>query len=172
MWNDLVTQHSLSRRLRLGLILCVFGVAACGDDGGSKAAPADGGTQTGSGMSGEACSADKLCGKDLVCSSGKCATGNALTLSVDSAARGCELVVRDAADAKLTGVQFGEGVKGSHVRRAPRTGVSFIAVEDEAIAGAHISLLVAGDGEPRIEKTACVDAKGKALPKAIVSVVK
>jgi hypothetical protein len=160
--------HSFLRGLCCFAILSV--AAACGDDDGKQ--PADAGTQTGSGKSGEACSADQLCGEGLVCSSGKCAAGGALTLNVDGAARGCELSLTDAADAKVTEVRFGAGVTGSFVRRAPRLGVSFISAKDEAIPGGQISLFVAGEGLPKIARTVCVDSKGKALPKAVVSLVK
>jgi hypothetical protein len=163
--------HSYPRALSVCLLATLSVIVACGDDGGSKP-PVDAGTQTGSAASGEACNADKLCSDGLVCSSGKCATGAALTLSVDSAARGCELSVVDASDAKVTDVKFCDGVRGSLIRRAPRMGLSFIAAKDEAIPGAQISLVVAGKGEPKIEHTACVDSKGKALPKAVVSLVK
>jgi hypothetical protein len=162
------THHSLLRGLCLFAILSA--AAACGDDDGKH--PVDAGTQTGSGKSGEACSVDKLCGEGLVCSSGKCAAGGALTLNVDGAARGCELSLTDGADAKVTEVRFGDGVKGSFIRRSPRLGVSFISAKDEAIPGGQISLVVAGDGEPKIARTACVDSKGKTLPKAVVSLVK
>jgi hypothetical protein len=163
--------HGFARGASLAL-LAVLTFAACGDDEGAKPVAADGGTGTGTSASGEVCSADKLCGEGLVCSSGKCAAGAALTLSVDSAARGCELLLTDGPDAKVSDVKFGDGVKGSHVRRAPRLGVSFISLKDEAIPGAQISLVVAGKGEPKVVKTNCVDAKGKTLPKAVVSLVK
>jgi hypothetical protein len=164
--------RGFARAAGLCLIATLPWLTGCGDDDGAKPAAADGGVTTGSGASGEVCSPDKLCADGLVCSSGRCAAGGALTLSVDSAARGCELVLTDGPKAKVTEVRFGDGVKGSYVRRAPRVGLSFIAAKDEAIPGAQISLVVAGDGQPTVARTTCVDSKGKALPKAAVSVSK
>src|ERR1700754_2973915 len=101
MQNEGSFQRGLARTAGLCLIAISTFAAACGDDDDAKPAT-DGGVQSGSAASGEACSPDKLCSEGLVCSSGKCAAGGALKLSVDSAARGCELLVTDGSDAKVT----------------------------------------------------------------------
>lgn len=139
-----------------GALLLTFG---CGDD--AKPQPTPPGN--------DSCSAAVACETGKVCLDGTCVAGESRGLVVPGNARGCELLLTDAANAKVAAVSFGAGVKGSFVRRAPRTGVSLIADGDHPIEETGANLVLAGDGDPALSKVQCVDANGNPLPNAAVS---
>lgn len=145
--------------------LCVGALCwalGCGDDDGKKSAeqmpPASAG-----------CSAAMACAAGSVCLDGKCVEGEARGIIVPGNARGCELMLTDGSDVRVASVSFGSGVKGSFVRRAPRTGVSMIADGDHAIEETAASLVIAGSGDPAVSKVACVDSAGAPIANATVS---
>ena len=65
---------------------------------------------------------------------------------------------------------YGEGVKGTFVREAPRVALSFIANEDSPIPGSDVQLRILGSGtDVAIDKVECADKDGAPLDGAMVS---
>lgn len=153
-----MTRTAVIKGLWMGALCVALG---CGDDGGKA--------KTDNPPAAASCSAAVACADGSVCLDGKCVAGESRGIVVPGNARGCELVLTDVANAQVASVAFGSGVKGSFVRRAPRTGVSLIADGDHGIDEKGASLVLAGSGDPTISKVACVDNAGAAIPNASVS---
>jgi hypothetical protein len=145
------------RQLAAFALVATLALAACGDDD-SAAGPKDAAVA--------ACNSDNPCGDGLVCVDERCVAGGDVDVVVDSAVRGCEVLLEDGADARAVSVRFGKGVKGSFVRHAPRLALSFVATGDQAVSASDVVPVAVGGGVPALVKTTCLDKAGKALPKS------
>ena len=147
------------RRQLAAVALCAaLALVACGDDDDAANANPDAATA--------GCSSASPCDDGFVCVDERCVAGGDVDVEIDSAARACEVLLRDGEQAQAVGVRFGAGVKGSFVRRAPRLALSFVAAGDEAIAASDVVPTAVGAGAPELVTATCLDAKGKALPKS------
>ena len=150
---------TLTRRQLAAAALCAsFALAACGDDDDASHANPDAATA--------GCSSANPCDEGFVCVEERCVAGGEVDVAIDSAARACEVLLRDGKEAQAVDVRFGASVKGSFVRRAPRLALSFVAAEDKTIAASDVVPTAVGAGLPELVTATCTDAKGKALPKS------
>ncbi|HMI92476.1 MAG TPA: hypothetical protein VK509_13975 [Polyangiales bacterium] len=145
------------RQLQAVALVASLALAACGDDD-SAPSPRDGSVA--------ACNRDNPCGDGLVCVDERCVAGGDVDVVIGSSVRGCEVLLEDGDGAQAVDVRFGEGVKGSFVRHAPRLALSFVATGDEAVSASDVVPVAVGSGVPKLLKTACIDKAGKALPKS------
>jgi hypothetical protein len=104
-----------------------------------------------------------------VCEEGTCVAAKGAALRVDAAARGCEVLLEDTDAVKIASAQFSGVARGSYLRRAPRTAVSFIATSDAPIGSGDARVLFAGEGQPKLLESDCVGADGKKLSNVTVS---
>lgn len=139
-------------------LIAMLAVAACGDDddGGATDAGADGSTA--------ACDSENPCGAGFVCVDERCVAGGDVSVAISPAARACEVLLQDGDDAEAVSVRFGEGAKGSFVRRAPRLALSFVADDDHAVSAASVVPVAVGGGVPSLIKATCFDKDSKELP--------
>ncbi len=80
------------------------------------------------------------------------------TVTLDPAARSCELMLRGSA---LT-VVFGDAVEGRHLRRGEQLAVAFAHRADAPIPAGAVAF---ADGEgAEVESATCFDATGRPLP--------
>ena len=143
------------------LLIAWMSVAACADDD-SAGTPA-------SASQVMTCTETTACGDGKVCQAGACVAAKGAGLRVDAAARGCEVLLEDTETAKIARAEFGAEARGSYLRRAPRTALSFIAATDVSLGGGAARVLFAGDGQPKLLDSECVGADGKKLSGALVS---
>ena len=112
-----------------------------------------------------ACKEAQACNDALVCSAdNKCIAPTMATVRVtDAAARGCELVLNEAAGTTVAAVAFNNGVEGTWVRQAPKVAVTFVAGGDSAVSG-QVELGLTGPASGvTVSKTGCVDVRGQRI---------
>jgi hypothetical protein len=122
----------------------------------------------------QACSASQPCSGDQVCAAdGTCQAPTVTTLQVsDPLARGCEVLLTEAAGTTFASATFTQGTVGTALRQAPRVALTFVAPKDAAIAAGSVQLALAGGSASGLAVTSasCVDAAGNRLPGATISV--
>lgn len=151
--------NTMIRRLRLlPRLAAVLLLAAC--DGPDHAADAGG---CAPGAADCACLPTGDCHAGLTCDDGLCRGQEGVSLVVtDPAARSCEaIVVEDAT--RIFGVDFGDGVSGTHVREAPRTAVAFHRTTDGAFAAGAATVRRATGGTLSLRRARCFDREGRPL---------
>ena len=101
-----------------------------------------------------------VCGAD-----GKCGGVTAKGVRiVDSAARGCELLLTEAAGTTVANVTFSNGLKGTWVREAPKVAVTFVAGDNAAITDGSVQLGLTGtNAAVSLAAGSCVDLNGARL---------
>ena len=136
----------LSRLLRtslLGAVLCVpLSGCSCSDETGGTPGGQGGTGSDACAPGGENCDCrpGNDCDAPLVCESGTCVQPASAGLTVsDRNARGCEVLLTED-KAKVSGVSFGDGVKGTFIRESPKVSLSFIATADDAIPSGAVSV--------------------------------
>lgn len=139
-------------RVALAALVCMTGVACSAE----AICP---------GSEGCVCQSAAACDDGLACSEGACQRPREIAISVDGAARACELIILDG-DAVVAGVTVDDQVRGTHVREAPRTAVSFTARNDASIRNGSVRLRVIGAGEVRVDRARCFDSEGHLLLEA------
>jgi hypothetical protein len=147
--------------VRLGLVSLALLAAACNCgkkcDAGALTCP---------------CKSGSVCDTGLVCQADNtCGGGVAKGVHVDATARGCELLLTEAAGTTVAGVSFTNGLKGTFVRESPKVAVTFVAGGDKAISDGSVQLTLGGDN-PSVAMVlgSCVDVHGARLPGSPVTV--
>lgn len=112
-----------------------------------------------------ACKASNVCDEGLTCTANKCVGGATAGFVVsDPKARGCELVLTEAAGTSVSKVSFKNGVKGSFVKEAPRTAVAFVTETDTTIPTGGVEVALSGDAQGvTVSAVSCVDSAGVKL---------
>lgn len=115
------------------------------------------------------CAEGTSCTAGLVCSSGNtCVAPVAAGVQIsDAAARGCELLVAEAAGTEVVSVSFKNGARGTWIRQAPKVAISVVAGADTALAGSIDLGLTGASSGLTIAKSACVDVKGQRLASTV-----
>lgn len=120
------------------------------------------------------CLAGNQCNDGLVCGGdGKCAAPTLAGVVVsDPAARGCEVLLTEAAGTVITAGQFSGGVVGTSLREAPRVALTFVAPGDAPFpaGGVQLALAQGTTAGVTVTKASCVDSKGTRLPAATVTI--
>lgn len=151
----MITQ--LTRALLLiGLTAALF---ACGDDDDASS------NMCVAGNAGCPCLEDDTCKGELACMAGTCQGTFDVGITVsDKNARGCDVLVTEQGS-RVADATFGETVKGTFVREAPKVALSFISTSDAPIDGKGIQLqLVGADSDGlQVESVECADRTGKPL---------
>lgn len=109
------------------------------------------------------CTDDGGCDDGLTCEAGVCQAWATTTLTVgDKAARACDVLLEEKGGATIKQVRFDDSVKGTFVREAPRTAVSFVATSDAPIGGGVVIVeMLGGDGSGvTVVKSECAGADG------------
>lgn len=117
------------------------------------------------------CAADSTCDAGLSCLGGICQSQQTANIEVSNAeVRACDLLLEEA-DGQVVGVDYDEALRGTHVRQAPQTAVSFVQRADAAIPPASVKVRYAGGTGTNVTlvKTSCFDAAGTALAEPGVS---
>ncbi|MCE9579338.1 MAG: hypothetical protein K8W52_39810 [Deltaproteobacteria bacterium] len=118
------------------------------------------------GAAGCACRVDNTCDDGLACdlTAHTCEATHDLELpAIDPAARSCELLLEDAT-AQVVRATFAASVEGESIRQAPRTGVTFYAAGDHAIAHDAVHIQLTGTGGMTVARARCFDRDGHAIP--------
>ena len=125
------------------------------------------------GTAGCACIDGSTCDDGLICVDGLCKGESSTGISVsDSDARSCEVLLVDN-NAEVARVDFGENVKGTYVREAPRTAVTFLSLNNEAIGSGQIDVRFVKTqegGNFEVSSATCFDAQGQQLDGAEVTI--
>ena len=133
-------------------------VAACG--GGD--APSDAGAST-PGASQSACTVAGDCSEGLTCDDGLCRAQHQARLSVaDPLARSCEVIVLEEGT-EVFGAEMGDGVRGTHVREAPRTAIAFYRDADAPFPSTPVLVNHSGGGSLGLRRARCFDREGHPL---------
>ena len=149
----------LSRSLLAALAL--LAVAGCGDD---DADTPDAGTCA-PGSAGCACLEGSMCAMGLMCDTGLCRAVDVIALEVgDANARSCEVVIVEDRT-QLLAVDFAAGTRGTFVREAPRTAVTFTRETDTAFDDRAITIrrTEAAGASLTLERGRCFDREGNAI---------
>lgn len=146
------------------IAMVVFALAVAGCDCGKTCTP---------GTKDCACKAASACDDGLVCGgSNTCVAPNTVGVQVsDANARGCEVLLAEAAGSTVTDVSFSKGVEGAWVREAPRVAFSFVAPADARMPTDGISVVVTGPATGvSVAKVSCVDSAGQKLANAAITI--
>ncbi len=148
-----------SLHVRISILLTAALAAGCA---GAPSTP-DGGACT-AGTAGCACLPDDRCTGGLVCDTGLCRDADRRELVVrDGRARSCEVVLVENGT-EVVGVDFGAGVRGTFIREAPRTAVTFLRDADAAFgAGAVTVRSTDALGTVGLRRGRCFDRDGAEL---------
>lgn len=151
---------ALHRDPRLLSFAFLFALAAC--DGAPPEEP-DAGRCT-PGSAGCACLAESRCEGSLVCDMGLCRAASTRELVVrDARARSCEVVLVEGGT-EVLGVEFGSGVRGTFIREAPRTALTFFRESDAAFATGAVRVLnTEALGSINLRRARCFDRDGVEL---------
>ncbi len=119
-----------------------------------------------------ACKANNVCDDGLTCTANKCAGGVTAGFVVsDPKARGCELVLTESGTTSVSKVTFKSGLKGTFVKEAPRTAVTFVSETDATIPTGGVEVALSGDAQGvTVSAVSCVDSAGQKLADAKVSI--
>lgn len=154
-------------RTQLSYLLVTLAVAgsACGSDGDDRSCEP--------GSAACACLEDDACGDGLACEDGVCRGESDVGISVsDGRARACDLLLAEGAG-HVHAVAFGDAVKGTFVREAPRVAVSLISASDAPIPADAVSLRVVGDAaDVEVADVACADSAGEPLANVTIGLAK
>lgn len=145
------------------LLVCFFAFVACGDDDAPPPRRDAGPMACTPGREGCACLEGAMCMGDLMCDNGMCRgqTRSGLTVT-DPMARSCELLLVELGG-EVLGVDYGTGVRGTHLREAPRNALAFHRTTDSAFEATSVMVRMATGGAPltpRLEAVRCFDARG------------
>ncbi len=157
----------LSRSLLAALAL--FAVAGCGDDDADT--PDAGSCAPGS--AGCACLEGSMCAMGLMCDTGLCRAVDVITLDVgDANARSCEVVIVEDRT-RLLAVDFAAGTRGTFVREAPRTAVTFTRETDTPFDDRAITIRRSeGTGASlTLQRGRCFDKNGNEIAGMTLRVV-
>jgi len=152
----------------LGLSAVALSGCSCSDESDSPA-----GAECTPGAESCECRNGTECDNGLACSGGVCvaATQSGVVVS-DPNARGCEVLLVEQGS-KIQAVDFGQSVRGTYVREAPKVSLSFISTTDVAITGISVSMLGgaggAGATAPTVQSVSCVDRSAQPLADATVT---
>lgn len=120
-----------------------------------------------------ACKEASVCDDGLTCGEGnKCLAPSAVGVQVsDPNARGCEVLLTEAAGSTVAEVSFSKGVKGVFFREAPRVAFSFVAPADARLPADGLAVAIAGPASGvSVSKVTCVDSAGVRIPNATVRI--
>ncbi|MBM4778180.1 MAG: hypothetical protein GQE15_10815 [Archangiaceae bacterium] len=120
-----------------------------------------------------ACKEASVCNDGLVCGSmNTCVSATTVGVQVsDANARGCEVLLAEAAGSTVTDVSFAKGVQGAYVREAPKVAFSFVAPADARLPSEGVSVSIAGAATGvTVAKATCVDSAGQKLAGATVTI--
>jgi hypothetical protein len=106
------------------------------------------------------------CNGGLVCNDGTCAAEQHAGLSVDGAARSCEVLLADNGG-KVASVDFGDQVLGRWLRQGDKVAAAFAANHDAPIGGGAVQVAFAGKAFS-ILNSHCYGARGEELQGATV----
>src|SRR2546430_449597 len=118
--------------MRRTLVVASWFWAACGSSSGTCKP----------GERGCAC-LQSTCGDGLICSSGSCAAESRANLSVDAAARSCEVLLHDTGGT-VARVDFAKGVTGKWLRQGDKVSAAFLSDQDRAFGGGAVQVAYAG----------------------------
>jgi hypothetical protein len=146
---------------RAFLLIAIAGsLLACGDDDDASS------SMCVAGNAGCPCLEDDACSsEDLTCMAGTCQGTFDVGVTVSNKnARGCDVLVTEQGS-RVADATFGETVKGTFVREAPKVALSFISTSDAPIDGNGIQLQLIGAGSDglQVESVECADRAGKPL---------
>ncbi len=120
-----------------------------------------------------ACKEASVCDDGLVCGEmNKCVAPTTVGVQVsDANARGCEVLLTEAAGSTVADVTFAKGVQGAFVREAPKVAFSFVAPADARLPAESIGVAIAGPASGiTVSKATCVDSAGQKLANATVTI--
>ncbi|MBL8952705.1 MAG: hypothetical protein JNK82_18135 [Myxococcaceae bacterium] len=117
---------------------------------------------------GSQCDDGAVCGADNVCVA---PTLSGISVS-DPKARGCEVLLTEAAGTSIAFGKFQSGVVGTSVHEAPRTALAFVAPNDQALPsdGVQVALTKGTAAGLTVAQATCVDAAGARLDGVTVTV--
>lgn len=114
-------------------------------------------------VDGATCNTGLVCGSDNLC----VAPVSAGVQIPDAAARGCEMVLTEAAGTEVVAVTFKNGAKGTWIRQAPKVAVTVVSGGDSALTGAIDLGLTGPAAGLSVSKAGCVDVSGQRLNTSI-----
>lgn len=120
-----------------------------------------------------ACKEASVCDDALVCGEmNKCVAPTTVGVQVsDANARGCEVLLTEAAGSTVADVTFSKGVQGAFVREAPKVAFSFVAPADARLPAESIGVAITGPASGvTVSKVSCVDSAGAKLANATVTI--
>lgn len=119
-----------------------------------------------------ACKEASVCDEGLACTESKCVAPMTVGVQVsDVNARGCEVLLTEAAGTIVSDITFAGGVQGAYVREPPKVAFSFVAPTDGRLPGNGVSVAIAGDPtQVTISKVSCVDSAGQKLANAAITI--
>lgn len=135
----------------------------CSDDTGGPAACEPG-------RAGCECTAAGTCENGLTCEANLCAAEETLEVLIeDPNARACEVLLLERGG-KLSGVDYAEAVRGTHLRQAPRIALTFTRRSDESFGAGDIQVRYVGDSATGLElsQADCFDSAGRPIATASV----
>lgn len=120
-----------------------------------------------------ACKEASACDDGLLCGEmNKCVSPTTVAVQVsDANARGCEVLLTEAAGSTVADVTFTKGVQGAFVREAPKVAFSFVAPTDARLPAESIGVAITGPATGiTVSKVSCVDSAGQKLANATVTI--
>jgi len=153
------------RLLRFAGLLLALSASACDGCGDDKSRVA-----CEPGRAGCECAPDGTCENGLTCEANLCAAEETLEIIVeDPNARACEVLLLERGG-KLSGVDFAEAVRGTHLRQAPRIALSFTRRSNESFGSGDIQVRYVGDSANGLglSQAECFDRAGRPIASATV----